>query len=54
MGVKGALAISAALQVNAQIRSLNVGDNWLRDDGVHALARVRMLQHGPVSQIRGN
>uniref|UniRef100_A0A7S2DWN5 DUF4476 domain-containing protein n=1 Tax=Haptolina brevifila TaxID=156173 RepID=A0A7S2DWN5_9EUKA len=40
MGVKGALAISAALVVNTQIRSLNLGDNWLRDDGVHALAGV--------------
>jgi Ran GTPase-activating protein (RanGAP) involved in mRNA processing and transport len=40
MGVKGALAISAALFVNTQIRSLNLGDNWLRDDGTHALAQV--------------
>ena len=40
MGVKGALAISAALFVNMQIRSLNLGDNWLRDDGTHALAQV--------------
>jgi len=40
MGVKGALAISSALLVNSQIRSLNLGDNWLRDDGTHALAQV--------------
>ena len=30
MGVKGALAISAALFVNTQIQSLNLGDNWLK------------------------
>ena len=40
MGVKGALAVSSALLVNTQIRSLNLGDNWLRDDGTHALAQV--------------
>jgi Ran GTPase-activating protein (RanGAP) involved in mRNA processing and transport len=40
MGVKGALAISAAVVVNSQIRSLNLGDNWLKDDGTHALAQV--------------
>ena len=40
MGVKGALAISSALLVNTQIRSLNLGDNWLKDDGTHALAQV--------------
>jgi len=40
MGVKGALAVSAALLVNTQIRSLNLGDNWLRDDGTHAIAKV--------------
>ena len=40
MGVKGALAISSALLVNSQIRSLNLGDNWLKDDGTHALAQV--------------
>ena len=40
MGVKGALAISSALLINTQIRSLNLGDNWLKDDGTHALATV--------------
>jgi len=40
MGVKGSLALSSALVVNTQIRSLNLGDNWLRDDGTHALAQV--------------
>lgn len=40
MGVKGALALSAALLVNTQVRSLNLGDNWLRDDGTHAIAKV--------------
>ena len=40
MGVKGALAISAALNVNTHIRSLNLADNWLCDDGTHALAKV--------------
>ena len=44
MGVKGALAISAALFVNTQIRSLNLGDNWLRDDGTHAMAQVHPFQ----------
>ena len=40
MGVKGALSVAAALTVNTQIRSLNLGDNWLRDDGTHAIAKV--------------
>ena len=40
MGVKGAISISAALQVNTKIRSLNLGDNWFGNEGVHALAEV--------------
>merc|ERR1719409_2113629 len=28
MGVKGSLALAAALGVNTKIRSLNLGDNW--------------------------
>ena len=40
MGVKGAVALSAALRANSKIRSLNLGDNWFGDEGVHAVAEV--------------
>lgn len=40
MGVNGARAIAAALQVNTQIRSLNLGDNWFEDRGTGWLAEV--------------
>ena len=40
MGVKGAIALSAALRANSKIRSLNLGDNWLGDQGVAAVAEV--------------
>eukprot|EP00966_Prymnesium_polylepis_P259004 5982298-Prymnesium_polylepis.1 len=36
MGVKGAISMSAALMVNQKIRSLNLGDNWFGNEGVHA------------------
>ena len=49
MGVKGALAVSTALLVNTQIRSLNLGDNWLRDDGAHAIAQVLNSNHALTS-----
>merc|ERR1719440_2709166 len=40
MGVKGALALAAALSVNTKIRSLNLGDNWFGNEGIHAIAQV--------------
>ena len=40
MGVKGAIAVSAALRANSKIRSLNLGDNWLCDEGVASVAEV--------------
>ena len=43
MGVKGARALAAALLANAKIRSLNLGDNWFGDEGVHAVAEVSRL-----------
>ena len=47
MGVKGARALAAALLANAKIRSLNLGDNWFGDEGVHAVAEVSRLHSAP-------
>ena len=46
MGVKGARALAAALLANSKIRSLNLGDNWFGDEGVHAVAEVFLALHG--------
>ena len=47
MGVKGARALAAALLANSKIRSLNLGDNWFGDEGVHAVAEGSHLHHAP-------
>ena len=47
MGVKGARALAAALLANVKIRSLNLGDNWFGDEGVHAVAEVTCLFSAP-------
>ena len=36
-----ALAIAAALRANTVIKSLNIGDNWFCDEGVHAIAQAQ-------------
>ena len=35
-----ALALAAALSVNTKIRSLNLGDNWFGNEGIHAISQV--------------
>ena len=49
MGGKGARALAVALLVNSKVRSLNLGDNWFGDEGVHAVAEVSRL-HSAVAR----